>query len=58
LKNADLIIYINKGILIIEVEFNAEFWNAMLKKLTDFYIGCMIPELLTPKNSKTTMLKI
>ena len=26
-----------------------EFWNAMLKKLTDFYIGYMIPELLTQK---------
>lgn len=49
LKNADLIIYTNKGILIIEVEFNIEFWNAMLKKLTDFYIGYMIPELLTQK---------
>ena len=49
LKNADLIIYTNKGILIIEVEFNMEFWNAMLKKLTDFYIGYMIPELLTQK---------
>ena len=35
LKNADLIkyMYTNKGILIIEVhvEFNMEFWNAMLK---------------------------
>lgn len=49
LKNADLIIYTNKGILIIEVEFDVEFWNAMLKKLTDFYIGYMIPELLTQK---------
>ena len=49
LKNADLIIYTNKGILVIEVEFNMEFWNAMLKKLTDFYIGYMIPELLTQK---------
>ena len=49
LKNADLIIYTNKGILIIEVEFNMEFWNAMLKKLTDVYIGYMIPELLTQK---------
>ena len=49
LKIADLIIYTNKGILVIEVEFNVEFWKAMLKKLTDFYIGYMIPELLTQK---------
>ena len=49
LKNAAFIIYTNKGILIIEVEFNMEFWNAMLKKLTDVYIGYMIPELLTQK---------
>ena len=48
-KIADLIIYTNKGILVIEVEFNVEFWKAMLKKLTDFYIGYMIPELLTQK---------
>ena len=49
-KNADLIIYTNKGILIIEVEFNMELWNAMLKKLTDFYIhGYMNPELLTQR---------
>lgn len=49
LKNADLIIYTDKGILVIEVEFNVEFWKAMLKKLTDFYIGYIIPELLTQK---------
>jgi len=49
-KSADLIIYTNKGILIIEVEFNMEFWNAMLKKLTDFYIhGYMNPKLLTQR---------
>ena len=26
-----------------------EFWNAILKELTDFYIGYMIPELQTQK---------
>ena len=49
LENADLIIYTNKGILVIEVEFDLEFWKGMLKKLTDFYIGYMIPELLTQR---------
>ena len=29
-------IYTNEGILVIEVEFNVEFWKAMLIKLTDF----------------------
>ena len=42
LKNADLIIYTNKGILVIEVDFDGEFWKVMLKKLTDFYIAYMI----------------
>lgn len=46
LKIVDLIIYINKGILVIEVEFNVEFWKVMLLKLIDFYIGYMILELL------------
>ena len=49
LKIADLIMYTNEGILVMEVEFNVEFWKAILLKLTDFYISYMIPELLTQK---------
>lgn len=55
LKNADLIIYTNKGILIIEVELNMEFRNTILKKLTDFCIGYGIPELL-PESTSTILL--
>ena len=32
-----------------EVEFDGEFWKVVLKKLTDYYIAYMIPELLTQK---------
>ena len=46
---ADLIIYTNKGIMIVEVEFNRDFWEAMLKKLTTFYKDYLVPELLTQK---------
>lgn len=49
LKNADLIIYTNNGILDIEVQFNKEFREAMLKKLTEFYLRYTTPELLTQK---------
>ena len=47
LKNADLIIYTDNGILVIEVQFNVEFRKVMPKKNYRFYIGYMIPELLT-----------
>lgn len=46
---ADLIIYTNKGIMIVEVAFNRDFWDAMLKKLTSFYKDYLVPELLTQK---------
>jgi len=34
-----------------------EFWNATLKVLTDFYIGYMIPELLSQKKFKNYHVK-
>lgn len=46
---ADLIIYTNKGIMIVEVAFHRDFWEAMLKKLTSFYKDYLVPELLTQK---------
>ena len=46
---ADLIIYTNKEVMIVEVEFNRDFWEAMLKKLTTFYKDYLVPELLTQK---------
>lgn len=49
---ADLIIYTSKGIMIVEVEFNRDFWEAMLKKLTTFYKDYLVPKLLTWKMYK------
>ena len=46
---AALIIYTNKGIMIVEVEFNRDFWEAMLKKLITFYKDYLVSELLTQK---------
>jgi len=48
-KVADLIIYTNNGILVIEVEFDQTFWKAILQILTAFYKTFMIPELLTKR---------
>jgi len=42
-KVADLIIYTNKGIHMIEVEFDEGFWKAIIQKLTAFYKTFMIP---------------
>jgi len=43
----DLVIYTNKGILIVHVEFNAEFWQRILDKFQLFFAEFMVPELLT-----------
>ena len=43
----DLVIYTNKDILIVHVEFNAEFWQQILDKLKLFFAKFMFPELLT-----------
>ena len=42
----DLVIYTNKGILIVHVEFNADFWQQILQL---FFAKFMVPELLTGK---------
>ena len=44
--NADLVIYTNKGILIVEVLFDKYLWEEMLVKLNKFYSKHMIPEIL------------
>ena len=43
----DLAIYTNKGIMVIEVEFDENLWHEILVKLTKFYSKSMIPEILT-----------
>ena len=45
----DLVIYTNKGILIVRVEFNARFWQRILDKLQLLFAKFMVPELLTGK---------
>ena len=43
----DLVICTNKGIVIVHVEFNAEFWQRIFDKLQLFFAKLMVPELLT-----------
>ena len=50
--NADLVIYTNKGILIVEVLFDKFLWEEMLVKLNKFYSKHMIPEILTRRIKK------
>ena len=45
--NADLVIYTNKGILIVDVLFDKYLWEEMLVKLNKFYSKHVIPEILT-----------
>lgn len=51
-KTADLVIYTNKGIIVIEVPFDEKLWKDMLLKLNKFYIDFMIPELLSQRIKK------
>ena len=57
LKCADLIIYTNKGILVIPVKFDSELWQSILRKLEEFYDAAMIPELLTQQLKEKLMFK-
>ena len=52
IKNTDLVIYTNKGILIVPVEFDPVFWLHMLKKLQCFFVQHLAPELLTGRVAK------
>ena len=45
----DLVVYTNKGILIVPVEFDKEFWLRMPQKLHLIFAKFMVPELLTGK---------
>lgn len=51
-KNADLVIYTNKGIMVIDVPFDEELSKEMLMKLNKFYFNFMIPELLSQRIKK------
>lgn len=45
----DLIIYTNKGILVVPVSFDRALWETMVIKLRAFYVSHMVPELLTKR---------
>ena len=45
----DLVIYKNKGILIVHVKFNAESWEWILDELQLLFGKIMVSELLTGK---------
>ena len=47
IHHADLVIYTNKGILIVPVEFNEQFWLRILDKLHLFFVKFIVPELVS-----------
>lgn len=51
-ENTDVVIYTNKGILIVPVEFDPVFWQAVLQKLQLFFVQHLAPELLTDRVRK------
>lgn len=53
IHDADLVIYTNKGILIIPVPFDESLWNQMKSKLRAFYVNYMVEELITKKIFKS-----
>lgn len=48
-KYADLVIYTNKGTMVIDVPLDVKLWDDILVKLNKFYFKFMIPELLTQR---------
>ena len=53
IHNAELVIYTNKGILIIPVSFDIDLWNVIKHKVRAFYAQYMVEELLTKKIYKS-----
>ena len=51
-KRSTLVIYTNKRILIVPVEFDPVFWVKILKKLQLFFVGHLALELLTGRDVK------
>ena len=45
-RHTDLVIYTNKGILVVPVDFNEEFCLQMMEKLQVFFMNFMAPKLL------------
>lgn len=53
LNDADLVVYTNKGIMVIKVKFDPDFWYTILTKLHHFYDTFMVPEILSQEVKKT-----
>ena len=54
-KNADLIIYTNKGIEVVRVPYDEAMWADIRGKLDSFYLDHMVPEILTGRVRKVLL---
>ena len=43
LSVCDVVTYTNKGILVVQIHFDQEFWNNISAKASLFYLECIIP---------------
>lgn len=49
IHQCDLVIYTNKGILVVPIQFDSVFWEKTHDKLFSFFKKFIVPELLTGK---------
>lgn len=49
LPSSDFVLYSRKGITVERIEFDANLWQRMLSKLTQFYTIYIVPELFTER---------
>ncbi|XP_072110562.1 uncharacterized protein [Mobula birostris] len=45
ISKADFVVYTEKDIAVVPVEFDGEFWKETLEKLEDFYTRAVLPEI-------------
>lgn len=45
IHKADLVVYTNRDIAIVPVEFDPDFWQETVEKLEDFYTRAVLPEI-------------
>ena len=53
LKSCDFVIYTNIGIYIVEIDFNKQFWDDVISKVSIFYESKIIPALLLQLSSQS-----
>ena len=46
LPSCDFVIYTNKGILVVQIDFDKQFWEGVITKVAAFYENQIIPALL------------